>query len=134
MQLFYIFKYYLKYEIFGKKERKAGLSYDEYIFYLTHPNWTRPKPPPPPTKAELNAAFFELSRWTPGSKTNGGMVLNQAGKPTSLPNKQEIDYIVKEAKRLGKKFLTDVEIAEFVKQTKEKVEVESEPSSDSEGY
>jgi hypothetical protein len=41
---------------------------------------------------------------------------------------------LKEAKRLGKKSLTDVEIEEFVTQTKVKVEVKYESSSDSEGY
>ncbi len=49
-----------------EEARKAGLSYDKYIFYLLHPNLTRPNPPPPPTRAQVHTAFFELSGWTQG--------------------------------------------------------------------
>lgn len=77
------------------------------------------EPPRPFTKAEIYAAFFVSSEWLQGSKETNGVVYDKSlEKVVSLPSIPTIEYILKEAERLGLEVLSDDQISEMVKQAK----------------
>ena len=77
------------------------------------------EPPRPFTKAETHAAFFVLSEWLQGSKKTNGVVYDRTlQNVVCLPSISEMEFILKEAKRLGLEVLSEDQISEMVKQAK----------------
>jgi hypothetical protein len=75
--------------------------------------------PRPFTKAETHAAFFVLSEWLQGSKQTNGVVYDRTlQNVVCLPSISEMEFILKEAKRLSLEVLSDDQISEMVKQAK----------------
>lgn len=81
----------------------------------------------PFTKAETHAAFFVLSGWLQGSKQTNGVVYDRTlQKVVCLPSISEMEFILKEAKRLGLEVLSDDQISEMVKQAKEQLRLKEQ--------
>ena len=102
-------------------------SVEEYIY---NPAWTWPKPPPPPIKAEIKAAFFALSEWTKGSRKTNGIINNKAGKRVSLPTKAEMEFILEKAKERKIERMTDDEIIRLIRLFNEIEEASSDSKDD----
>lgn len=81
----------------------------------------------PFTKAETHAAFFVLSGWLQGSKRTNGVVYDTTlQNVVCLPSISEMEFILKEAKRLGLEVLSDDKISEMVKQAKEQLRLKEQ--------
>ena len=81
----------------------------------------------PFTKAETHAAFFVLSGWLQGSKETNGLVYDRSlQNVVCLPSISEMEFILKEAKRLGLEVLSDDQISEMVKQAKEQLRLKEQ--------
>ena len=101
-----------------KKRVRLGLRMMNTYFTWRTPTGNVHLPPPPPTKAVTQAAFFALSGWSKGSRETKGVIFDKSGQMVSLPTKSGMEFILKRAEEQKKERMSDDDIKRLIEEKK----------------